>query len=82
MAFAPLDAIKGGDAKHNAEALSEVLRGAPGAYRDTVLLNAAAALLIAGKAADLLEGVRVAAASIDEGRARARLDKLVAVSNG
>jgi anthranilate phosphoribosyltransferase len=82
MAFAPLDAIRGGDAKHNAEALSEVLRGAPGAYRDTVLLNAAAAFIIAGKAADLLAGVRLAAASIDEGKARARLDKLVAVSNG
>jgi anthranilate phosphoribosyltransferase len=82
MAFAPLDAIKGGDAKHNAEALSDVLRGAPGAYRDTVLLNAAAALVIAGKADNLLDGVRVAAASIDEGRARARLEKLVAVSNG
>jgi anthranilate phosphoribosyltransferase len=72
MAFAPLDAIKGGDAKHNAEALSAVLRGAPGAYRDTVLLNAAAALVVAGKAAGLLEGVRLAAASIDEGKARAR----------
>jgi anthranilate phosphoribosyltransferase len=82
MAFAPLEAIKGGDAAHNAEALLGVLRGAPGAYRDTVLLNAAAALVIAGKALNLLEGVRLAAASIDEGRARARLEKLVAVSNG
>jgi anthranilate phosphoribosyltransferase len=82
MAFAPLEAIKGGDAKHNAEALSEVLRGAPGAYRDTVLLNAAAALVVAEKATDLLAGVRLAAASIDDGEARARLDRLVAVSNG
>ena len=82
MAFAPLEAIKGGDAKHNAEALSEVLRGAPGAYRDTVLLNAAAALVVAEKAADLLAGVRLAAASIDDGEARTRLDRLVAVSNG
>jgi anthranilate phosphoribosyltransferase len=82
MAFASIDAIKGGDAKHNAQALSEVLRGAPGAYRDTVLLNAAAALVVAGKAADLLEGVRLAAASIDEGHARARLERLIAVSNG
>jgi len=82
MAFAPVEAIKGGDAKHNAVALSELLRGAPSPYRDTVLLNAAAALLVAGKAADLLEGVRLAAASIDEGKARARLDRLVAVSNG
>jgi anthranilate phosphoribosyltransferase len=82
MAFAPLDAIMGGDAKYNAVALSEVLRGAPGAYRDTVLLNAAAALMVAGKAENLLEGVRLAATSIDEGHARARLERLAAVSNG
>jgi anthranilate phosphoribosyltransferase len=81
MAFAPVEAIRGGDARHNAEALSEVLRGAPGAYRDTVLFNAAAALVVAGKAADLLDGVRRAAASIDEGEARRRLERLVAVSN-
>jgi anthranilate phosphoribosyltransferase len=82
MAFAPLEAIKGGDARQNAEALREVLRGATGPYRDTVLLNAGAALIVAGRAVDLADGVRMAAATIDEGKARERLDRLVAVSNG
>ena len=79
---APLEAIKGGDAKENAEALRGVLNGAAGAYRDTVLMNAGAALLIAGKASDLKDGVRLAAASIDEGHARYRLKCLIAVSHG
>ena len=82
MAFAPSTRSRAATPRKTPLALSEVLRGAPGAYRDTVLLNAAAALVIAGKAEDLLEGVRLAAASIDEGRARARLERLVAVSNG
>ena len=82
LPVSPTEAIKGGDAAHNAEALRALLGGAPGAYRDTVLLNAAAALIVAGKAADLAEGVRLAAASIDEGRARDRLERLIAVSNG
>ena len=65
---APLAAIKGGDAKHNAEALAAVLRGAPGAYRDTVLLNAAAALVVADTGAT--QGVRLAA--LDRRRQGAR----------
>jgi anthranilate phosphoribosyltransferase len=77
----PVEEIKGGDAAHNAEALRGVLAGASGAYRDTVLLNAGAALVIAGKAKTVTEGVRLAAAAIDEGRARDRLDRLVAASN-
>jgi anthranilate phosphoribosyltransferase len=76
-----LDEIKGGDAAHNAEALRAVLGGAESAYRDTVLLNAGAALVVAGKAKTVTEGVAKAAASIDEGRARDRLERLVAVSN-
>jgi anthranilate phosphoribosyltransferase len=75
------DEIKGGDAAHNAEALRGVLAGAHGGYRDTVLLNAAAALVVAGKANTVTEGVALAAQAIDEGRARDRLDRLVAVSN-
>ena len=82
LAEAPLDAIRGGDAAHNAAALREILAGAPGAYRDTVLMNAGAALVVAGKARDLGEGVALAAASIDQGKAMERLDRLVAVSNG
>lgn len=79
---APIDAIKGGDAAENAAALRDILNGASGAYRDTVLMNAGAALVVAGKAGELKEGIALAAASIDEGKAIARLDKLVAVSNG
>jgi len=82
MAFASIDTIKGGDAKQNAEALFEVLRGQNGSYRDTVLLNAGAALIVAGRAVDLSEGVRLAAAAIDDGRARSALERLIAVSNG
>jgi anthranilate phosphoribosyltransferase len=75
-------AIKGGDAAHNAEALRAVLGGMAGAYRDTVLLNAGAALVVAGKAKTLAEGAKLAAAMIDQGKAGERLDRLVAVSNG
>jgi anthranilate phosphoribosyltransferase len=79
---APLETIKGGDAKQNAEALRAILNGASGPYRDTVILNSAAALIVAGKARDLKEGARLAAASIDEGHARYRLKCLIAVSHG
>ncbi|HZP21327.1 MAG TPA: anthranilate phosphoribosyltransferase [Bauldia sp.] len=81
MAFASVESIRGGDAKHNAQALFEVLRGQTGPYRDTVLLNAGAALVVAGRAANLAEGVSLATAAIDQGKARAALEKLVAVSN-
>lgn len=75
------DAVKGGSAEENAAALRALLSGAPGAYRDTVLLNAAAALMVADRASSLKEGVALAAASLDEGRASTALDRLVAVSN-
>jgi len=78
---APIEAIKGGDGDENAEALRGVLDSASGAYRDTVLMNAGAALVVAGKADDLKGGVTLAAASIDEGKAKERLDRLVAISN-
>jgi anthranilate phosphoribosyltransferase len=81
LSEAPLDAVKGGDATVNAEAMRGLLGGATGPYRDTVLMNAGAALVVAGKAKDLKEGVGLAAASLDEGKAKARLDKLIAVSN-
>jgi anthranilate phosphoribosyltransferase len=81
LAEAPLEAVKGGDATVNAEAFRKLLAGEPSAYRDTVLLNAGAALVVAGKAKTLKDGVALAAASIDEGKAKARLDQLVAVSN-
>ncbi len=77
---APAEALRGGDAEHNAAALRAVLDGEPGAYRDVALLNAAAALLVAGRAKDLLEGVEMARTSVDTGSARARLQQLARVS--
>ena len=66
----------------NALALSALLDGQTGPYRDIVLLNAAAAFIVAGRADDLKSGVRIAAEAIDGGKARQVLDKLIAVSNG
>jgi anthranilate phosphoribosyltransferase len=68
---APLEALRGGDPQANAAIAREVLGGASGPRRDVVLLNAAAALLVAGKVRSLGEGVRLAAAAIDDGRALA-----------
>ena len=78
---ANLSDLKGGDAETNAAALRALLDGAPGAYRDVVLFGSAAALIVAGKAETLREGVTIAAEAVDSGRARAALDKLVAVTN-
>ncbi len=73
---APVSAIRGGDAATNAAALLALLRGATGPYRDTVLLNAAAALIVSHRAADLKDGVAQAAAVIDGGAALNALDTL------
>ncbi len=78
---ANLAALKGGDAAHNAAALRALLQGEHGAYRDIVLLNAAAALIVAGKASSLEDGVGRARIAIDNGRAAAALDRLVATTN-
>ncbi|UWU89580.1 anthranilate phosphoribosyltransferase [Bradyrhizobium sp. CB1015] len=75
-------ALKGGDADANAIALQSVLDGKPSPYRDVALLNAAAALVVAGRAKDLKEGVAIGVRSIDSGAANAKLKHLVAVSNG
>ncbi len=75
-------ALRGGDPARNAAIARDVLAGARGAARDIVLLNAAAALLVAGRAKDLREGVRLAAEALDSGGARAVLERLVAESNG
>lgn len=74
-------ALVGGDAAHNAAALRAVLAGEPGPYRDITLLNAAAALIVAGRADDLSAGMEMATKSIESGEASRRLDRLVAVSN-
>ena len=73
--------LKGGDAAHNAAALTAVLAGAKTAYRDIAVFNAAAALVVAEKAANLREGAELASAAIDEGRAAAVLANLVKISN-
>lgn len=75
------DDLRGGEPAFNAAALQTTLAGAHGAYRDTVLLNAGAGLVVAGKVADLADGVRVAADSVDSGRATEVLERLVKVSN-
>ncbi len=76
------ESLKGGDAAYNAQALREMLSGTPGAYRDTVLMNAGAALVVAGKVETLKEGAAAAANAIDSGRARDALETLITVSNG
>jgi anthranilate phosphoribosyltransferase len=68
--------LKGGDAAHNAEAIRKVLAGEKNAFRDIVLLNSAAALLVAGKVRDLKEGAALAIQSIDSGHAKAALETL------
>ena len=73
---APLSALRGGDAASNGAALMRLLAGEPGAYRDTVILNAAGALMVAGAVPTLPEGISTAAASIDAGRAAAALETL------
>jgi len=82
LARVSLAELKGGDAAHNARALRDLLAGAPGPYRDIVLLNTAAALIVGGKAASLVEGVALAEEAIASGRAAKALDKLIQVSQG
>jgi anthranilate phosphoribosyltransferase len=78
----PLDGILGGDPEHNAGRLRALLDGETGAYRDIVLLNSAAAFVVADRAADLKAGATLAADMIDSGKARSTLERLVALSNG
>ncbi len=74
----PLSAIRGGDARHNAAALLRLLQGEAGAYRDAVLFNAAAALIVAGTTDTLTGGVEIAADAIDSKAANAVLDRWIA----
>jgi len=76
------EGLKGADPEYNAKQLSLLLDGQQSPYRDIVLLNAAAALIVAGKVEDLKSGVAMAADTIDSGKARETLVKLVEVSNG
>jgi anthranilate phosphoribosyltransferase len=78
---ATLADLAGGDPAANAEAIRALLSGSAGPYRDIVLLNAAAALLVGGAVETLRDGVALAGAVIDNGRAAAALDRLVAITN-
>ncbi|MDO6964089.1 anthranilate phosphoribosyltransferase [Rhizobium alvei] len=76
-----LEELRGGDGEHNARALRDVLAGARNPYRDIAVANAAAALVVAGKANTLTDGVALANQSLESGSAAAALDRLIAVSN-
>ncbi len=78
---ATLEQIKGGDAAHNAGALTRLFGGEQGPYRDIVLLNAGAALMVAGRAKDVKSGVALAGLSLDGGAARGKLDALIKASS-
>ncbi|HEY1745233.1 MAG TPA: anthranilate phosphoribosyltransferase [Xanthobacteraceae bacterium] len=75
------EALRGGDAAENAQAALNVLKGKASAFRDVALFNAAAALVVAGKAKDLKDGLHAAAHAVDSGEAEGRLDRLIKVSN-
>jgi anthranilate phosphoribosyltransferase len=80
LSRATADDLRGGTPEHNATELRSVLDGKPGAYRDIAILNAAAALIVAGRANTLREGADLAAAAIASGKAKATLAKLIEVS--
>lgn len=77
---APIDALKGGDAKVNAQILRAVLSGQKGPQRDVVLLNCGLSLYAFDKASTIEEGIQIAAKCIDDGRAKEQLDALIAMS--
>ena len=76
----PLATLRGGDARENAAALRRLLQGERGAYRDAVLLNAAATLIVAGKTTDWVEGTDMARAAIDSDRALDLLKSWIAMA--
>jgi anthranilate phosphoribosyltransferase len=75
------ETLRGGDAEQNARSLLDVLKGKPGPFRDVAILNAAAALIVAGKAGSISQGMEIARVSLESGSAGTALGKLVAVSN-
>ncbi len=80
LARTTAESLHGGDAEHNAKIVRSILEGEPGPRRDVVLLNAAAALQVAGVAAGWSDGVVIASAAIDDGRALDALDQMIATS--
>ena len=81
LAKAKPETLRGGDAEANAAALLAVLKGSKGPFRDVALFNAAAAIVVAGRAKTLKEAVGIAKKSLDSGEAEGRLDRLIHVSN-
>jgi anthranilate phosphoribosyltransferase len=81
LARHPIEELEGGDAQTNAAITRDVLRGQTGGPRDAVLMNAAAALYVSGKASSLTEGVEMSRVSIDSGNALALLGNMITVSN-
>jgi anthranilate phosphoribosyltransferase len=81
LATVKSEQLRGADATTNAKALRDVLEGTNSPFREVALLNAAAALIVAGKAETLKEGLQLAIHSVDSGEAEVRLDRLIAVSN-
>jgi anthranilate phosphoribosyltransferase len=75
------EVLRGGDAAANAQALAEVLKGKKNAFRDVALLNAAAGLIVAGRAKELKQAFALAEKSVDSGEAEGRLQRLISVSN-
>jgi anthranilate phosphoribosyltransferase len=80
LAHAPLEAIRGGDPAHNAQALAALLDGEHSAYRETVKFNSAAALVVAGRTEDWTEGAALAAEALDSGAAKALLARWIAMA--
>ncbi|MFN4114493.1 MAG: anthranilate phosphoribosyltransferase [Sphingomonadaceae bacterium] len=80
LPHAPVEAIRGGDPAHNAKALKALLDGVPGPYRDAVLFNAAATLLVAGAATNWTDGTARAAESLDSGAAAALLTRWIEIA--
>ena len=81
LPISKIEHLKGGDPSYNAKAIQSLLDGEHSAYRDIVIYNAAAALLIADKAEDLMEGAKLAAEAIDNGNAKSTLEALVKITN-
>jgi anthranilate phosphoribosyltransferase len=80
LEHAPLESIRGGDPAHNARALAALLDGERGAYRDTVMFNTAAALMVAGRTEDWAEGAAMAAEALDSGTAKRLLARWIALA--
>ncbi|QUL38654.1 anthranilate phosphoribosyltransferase [Erythrobacter sp. JK5] len=80
IAHAPVEAIRGGDALHNAKALKALLGGTPGPYRDAVVFNAAATLVVSGKTEDWIEGAALAERALDSGDAAQLLGRWIAMA--